>query len=83
MQTLAVAGELQRDLQRELTYDGRRAAEAKGNKGGRRPAVDARHAHRRSRARAGSRGRTQVGRLAGTRGPVARRSRGDPVPLRR
>ncbi|MEU9327859.1 recombinase family protein [Streptomyces canus] len=38
VQTLA-AGELQRDLQRELTYDGLRAAEAKGNKGGRRPAV--------------------------------------------
>ncbi|MEU3937803.1 hypothetical protein AB0E85_38135 [Streptomyces sp. NPDC029044] len=32
---LAAAGE----LQRELTYDGLRAAEAKGNKGGRRPAV--------------------------------------------
>ncbi|WP_371524823.1 hypothetical protein OG302_00845 [Streptomyces sp. NBC_01283] len=38
-QTLAAAGELQRDLQRELTYDGLRAAEAKGNKGGRRPAI--------------------------------------------
>ncbi|MFI8201105.1 hypothetical protein ACIF6K_32035 [Streptomyces sp. NPDC085942] len=38
VQTLA-AGELQRDLQRELTYDGLRAAEAKGNKGGRRPAL--------------------------------------------
>ncbi len=38
-QTVAAAGELQRDLQRELTYDGLRAAEAKGNKGGRRPAV--------------------------------------------
>ncbi|MER6075200.1 recombinase family protein [Streptomyces sp. NPDC001817] len=37
VQTLAAAGELQRDLQRELTYDGLRAAEAKGNKGGRRP----------------------------------------------
>ncbi|WP_329038508.1 recombinase family protein [Streptomyces sp. NBC_01725] len=34
-------GELQRDLQRELTYDGLRAAEAKGAKGGRRPAVAA------------------------------------------
>ncbi|MGW6483966.1 recombinase family protein [Streptomyces sp. NPDC055059] len=45
VQTLAAAGELQRDLQRELTYDGLRAAEAKGNKGGRRPAVtDARAA---------------------------------------
>ncbi|MFF4081958.1 recombinase family protein [Streptomyces sp. NPDC001777] len=33
------AGELQRDLQRELTYDVLRAAEAKGSKGGRRPAV--------------------------------------------
>ncbi|MGW9031794.1 recombinase family protein [Streptomyces sp. NPDC055722] len=41
VQTLAAAGELQRDLQRELTYDGLRAAEAKGNKGGRRPAVSA------------------------------------------
>ncbi|GAA2621509.1 sigma factor-like helix-turn-helix DNA-binding protein [Streptomyces axinellae] len=41
VQTLA-AGELQRDLQRELTYDGLRAAEAKGSKGGRRPAVPAR-----------------------------------------
>ncbi|MGW0548096.1 hypothetical protein [Streptomyces altiplanensis] len=39
MQPLAAAGELQRDLRRELTYDGLRAAEAKGNKGGRRPAV--------------------------------------------
>ncbi|MFI5809076.1 recombinase family protein [Streptomyces sp. NPDC051561] len=41
VQTLVAAGELQRDLQRELTYDGLRAAEAKGNKGGRRPAVPA------------------------------------------
>lgn len=41
VQTLAAAGELQRDLQRELTYDGLRAAEAKGNKGGRCPAVTA------------------------------------------
>jgi hypothetical protein len=41
VQTLAAAGELQRDLQRKLTYDGLRAAEAKGNKGGRRPAVAA------------------------------------------
>ncbi|MDG9687759.1 hypothetical protein QC334_34390 [Streptomyces sp. DH18] len=39
VQTLAAAGELQRDLQCELTYDGLRAAEAKGNKGGRRPAI--------------------------------------------
>ncbi|WP_346010794.1 hypothetical protein [Streptomyces sp. SID5910] len=39
VQTLAAAGELQRGLQRELTYDGLRAAEVKGNKGGRRPAV--------------------------------------------
>ncbi|MFF3330248.1 hypothetical protein ACFYWX_11905 [Streptomyces sp. NPDC002888] len=39
VQTLAAAGELQGDLQRELTYDGLRAAEAKGHKGGRRPAV--------------------------------------------
>ncbi|MDQ1022703.1 transposase-like protein [Streptomyces umbrinus] len=35
VQTLAAVGE----LQRELTYDGLRAAEAKGSKGGRRPAV--------------------------------------------
>ncbi|MEV6738445.1 recombinase family protein [Streptomyces sp. NPDC051104] len=35
VQTLAAAGE----LQRELTYDGLRAAKAKGSKGGRRPAV--------------------------------------------
>ncbi|BDM70115.1 hypothetical protein HEK616_36020 [Streptomyces nigrescens] len=41
VQTLAAAGELQRDLQRELTYDGLRAAETKGNKGGRRPVVTA------------------------------------------
>lgn len=41
VQTLAAAGELQRDLQRELTYDGLRAAEAKGSKGGRRPSVPA------------------------------------------
>ncbi|WP_285546634.1 resolvase [Streptomyces lavendulae] len=41
VQTLAAASELQRDLQRELTYDGLRAAEAKGNKGGRRPAIPA------------------------------------------
>ncbi|WP_327699116.1 recombinase family protein [Streptomyces sp. NBC_00459] len=34
VQTLAAAGELQRDLQRELTYDGLWAAEAKGNEGG-------------------------------------------------
>ncbi|MFJ5115761.1 hypothetical protein ACIQAD_34490 [Streptomyces sp. NPDC088551] len=38
MQTVA-AGEFQRDLQRELAYDGLRATEAKGNKGGRRPAI--------------------------------------------
>ncbi|OEJ42986.1 hypothetical protein AR457_01595 [Streptomyces agglomeratus] len=38
-QTLAAAGELQRDLQRELTDDGLRAAEAKGSKGGPRPAA--------------------------------------------
>ncbi|MFJ8191981.1 resolvase [Streptomyces sp. NPDC096094] len=41
VRTLAAAGELQRNLQRELTYDGLRAAEAKGSKGGRRPAVTA------------------------------------------
>ena len=39
VKTLTAAGEPQRDLQRELTYDGLRAAEAKGSKGGRRPAV--------------------------------------------
>ncbi|MEU1296273.1 recombinase family protein [Streptomyces sp. NPDC005840] len=40
VQTLADAGELQqRDLQRELTHDGLRAAEAKGTKGGRRPVL--------------------------------------------
>ncbi|GGL18851.1 hypothetical protein Sme01_47790 [Sphaerisporangium melleum] len=39
VQTLAAAGELQRDLQRDLTHDGLRAAEAKGSKGGHRPAV--------------------------------------------
>ncbi|MGW7578450.1 hypothetical protein [Streptomyces sp. NPDC054765] len=38
-QTLAAAGELQRDLQREPAYDGPRAAKAKGSKGERRPAV--------------------------------------------
>jgi hypothetical protein len=37
VQTLAVAGELQRDL----TYDGLRTVKAKGNKGGRRPAIAA------------------------------------------
>ncbi|MFE9976062.1 recombinase family protein [Streptomyces hirsutus] len=41
VQTLAAAGELQRDLQRELTYDGLWAAEARGSRGGRRPAVAA------------------------------------------
>jgi hypothetical protein len=40
VQTLAATGELQRDLQRELTYDGLRAAEPKGNRGGR-PAMTA------------------------------------------
>ncbi|WP_406326716.1 hypothetical protein [Streptomyces sp. NBC_00203] len=45
VQTLAATGDLQRDLQRELTYDGLRAAEAKGNKGGRRPAVPADAVH--------------------------------------
>ncbi|WP_234339344.1 recombinase family protein [Streptomyces rimosus] len=39
VQALAAAGELQRDLRRDLTYDGLRGAEAKGSKGGRRPAV--------------------------------------------
>jgi hypothetical protein len=37
VQTLAAGGE----PQRELTYDGLRAAEAKGNDGGRRPAIAA------------------------------------------
>ncbi|MEU1076061.1 MULTISPECIES: hypothetical protein [unclassified Streptomyces] len=32
-QTLAATGERQRDLQRELTYDGLCVAEAKGSKG--------------------------------------------------
>ncbi|MEU6537257.1 recombinase family protein [Streptomyces sp. NPDC047000] len=41
VQALATAGELQLDLQRELTYDGLRAAKAKGNKGGRRLAIAA------------------------------------------
>ncbi|MFJ8692634.1 serine integrase family protein [Streptomyces roseolilacinus] len=41
VQPLTAAGDLQRDLQRELTYDGLRAAEAKGNKAGRHPAVPA------------------------------------------
>lgn len=41
VQTLTAAGELQRDLRRELTYDGLRAAQAKDSKGGRRPAVPA------------------------------------------
>ncbi|TDU05914.1 DNA invertase Pin-like site-specific DNA recombinase [Streptomyces sp. 846.5] len=45
VQTLAAAGELQRDLQRELTYDGLRAAEAKGRKGGRRPALATERTH--------------------------------------
>ncbi|WP_371661553.1 hypothetical protein [Streptomyces sp. NBC_00280] len=39
VQTLAAGGELQGGLQRKLTYDGLRAAEAEGNRGGRRPAV--------------------------------------------
>ncbi|WP_328753551.1 hypothetical protein OHT57_45985 [Streptomyces sp. NBC_00285] len=44
VQTLAAAGELQRDLQREPTDDGLRAAGRRGDsqqKGGRRPAVPA------------------------------------------
>ncbi|WP_234357160.1 hypothetical protein [Streptomyces sp. NBRC 110028] len=41
VQTLAAAGELQRDLQRELTYDGLCAAESKGSGGGAAPAVAA------------------------------------------
>ncbi|MFD6721231.1 hypothetical protein [Streptomyces sp. NPDC060131] len=39
MVQILAAGELQRDLQWELAYDGLRATEAKGNKGGRRPAI--------------------------------------------
>lgn len=39
VQCLAAAGEFQRDLQRELTIDGVRAAEAAGRKGGRKPAL--------------------------------------------
>ncbi|MGI5372704.1 hypothetical protein ACQEV2_00210 [Streptomyces sp. CA-251387] len=35
VQTLAAAGQPQRDPQWELTYDGLRAAEAKGSRGGR------------------------------------------------
>ncbi|WP_240111615.1 hypothetical protein [Streptomyces sp. MUM 203J] len=41
VQTFAAAGELQRGLQREPAYDGLRAAEARGIKGGRRPAIAA------------------------------------------
>ncbi|OKH98590.1 hypothetical protein A6A06_28955 [Streptomyces sp. CB02923] len=41
VQPFAATGELQRDLQREPTYDGLRASETKGSKGGRRPAVPA------------------------------------------
>jgi hypothetical protein len=41
VQTLAAASELQRGLQQELTYGGLWAAEANGNKGGRRPVVTA------------------------------------------
>ncbi|MBT2427753.1 recombinase family protein [Streptomyces sp. ISL-112] len=61
MQTLATAGELQRDLQRELTYDGLRAAEAKGNKGGRRPVVTAARA---ASLRAAYRGGQSIASLA-------------------
>jgi hypothetical protein len=64
VQTLAAAGELQRDLQRELTYDGLRAAEAKGSKGGRRPAVPA--------------GKTGPVRTAYLEGPLHRRPRPRP-----
>ncbi|MFD8920816.1 hypothetical protein ACFV0Y_23795 [Streptomyces sp. NPDC059569] len=39
MVQILAADELQRDLQRELAYDGLRATEAKGNKGGRRAAI--------------------------------------------
>jgi DNA invertase Pin-like site-specific DNA recombinase len=61
VQTLAAAGELQRDLQRELTYDGLRAAEAKGNKGGRRPVITAARA---ASVRAGYRGGQSIAALA-------------------
>jgi DNA invertase Pin-like site-specific DNA recombinase len=36
----AMAAEMERDLIRERTLDGLRAAEARGRRGGRRPAVD-------------------------------------------
>ncbi|MFF0078038.1 recombinase family protein [Streptomyces sp. NPDC005494] len=90
VRTLAAAGELQRDLRRELTYDGLRAAEAKGNKGGRRPAVTAAKA---AAVRAGYLGGRSIAGLArdrhvsrgrhpySRRRPHARahrRSRGDP-----
>lgn len=61
VQTLAAAGELQRDLQPELTYDGLRAVEAKGSKGGRRPAVAA--------------AKTDAVRTAYLEGPLDRRPR--------
>ncbi|WP_381568580.1 hypothetical protein [Streptomyces eurythermus] len=41
VQSLAAAGEPQCNLQRELTHEGLRAAEAKGSTGGRRPDVPA------------------------------------------
>ncbi|MEU3491180.1 hypothetical protein [Streptomyces massasporeus] len=70
-QTLAAAGELQRDLQRELTCDGPRAAEAKGSKGGRRPA--------RGRREDGSR----ANRVPGSSGLRPRRQRRHPHGRRR
>ncbi|MEU3369349.1 hypothetical protein ABZ734_02475 [Streptomyces sp. NPDC006660] len=39
VQILAAVGEVQRELKHELTHDGLRGAEAKANKGGRRPAL--------------------------------------------
>ncbi|MFH8596583.1 recombinase family protein [Streptomyces rimosus] len=50
---LDVLDVLHRDLQRELTYDGLRAAEAKGSKGGRRPRRDGRQDRRRAAPRPG------------------------------
>ncbi|MFE0494423.1 hypothetical protein ACFW2M_06930 [Streptomyces albidoflavus] len=41
VRTLVAAGKLLRDPEPELTYEGPRAAEAKGSQGGRRPVVAA------------------------------------------
>lgn len=71
VQTLAAAGELQRDFQQELTCDGLRAAEAKGSKGGRRPAITAATA---AAVRAGYPGGRSIAGLARdhhfSRGPI-------------